>query len=83
MKLPSPTKSTTRSQLDLAPGDRFTQGFMDELFITRQPLTQNDVQNHFAGGIQGVLSVEPGNKIATRWGTLKDVGSTNIASRLP
>ena len=65
------------------PGDRFTQGFMDELFITRQPLTQNDVQNHFAGGIQGVLSVELGNKIATRWGTLKDAGSVNIPSRLP
>ena len=65
------------------PGDRFTQGFMDEIFITRQPLTQNDIQNHLAGGIQGVLSVELGSKIATRWGLIKDAANTFISSNLP
>ncbi len=53
------------------PGEFFIQGFVDEAFITRQPLTQNDIRNHFAGGIQGVLSVEPSEKLATKWGNLK------------
>ncbi len=53
------------------PGEFFIQGFVDEAFITRQPLTQNDIRNHFAGGIQGILSVEPSEKLATKWGYLK------------
>ncbi len=53
------------------PGEFFIQGFVDEAFITRQPLTQDDIRNHFAGGIQGVLSVEPSEKLATNWGNLK------------
>jgi hypothetical protein len=65
------------------PGDRFIQGFVDELFITRQPLTQNDVLNHFAGGVQGVLSVEPADKLATRWGDLKEADRTPIRLNLP
>jgi hypothetical protein len=64
------------------PGDRFIQGFVDELFITRQPLTQNDILNHFAGGVQGVLSVELGDKLATRWGDLK-TGRTSLPSNPP
>lgn len=64
------------------PGDRFIQGFVDELFITRQALTQNDVLNHFAGGVQGVLSIEPGDKLATRWGDLK-AGRISPPSSLP
>lgn len=53
------------------PGEFFIQGFVDEAFITRQPLTQNDIRNHFAGGIHGILSVEPSEKLATKWGYLK------------
>lgn len=53
------------------PGEFFIQGFVDEAFITRQPLTQNDIRNHFSGGIEGVLSVAPSGKFSTRWGSLK------------
>ena len=53
------------------PGEFFLQGFVDEAFITRQPLAQNDIRNHFTGGIQGVLSVEFNGKLAARWGSLK------------
>ena len=53
------------------PGEFFLQGFVDEAFITRQPLAQNDIRNHFTGRIQGVLSVEFNGKLAARWGSLK------------
>ena len=53
------------------PGEFFLQGFVDEAFITRQPLTPNDIRNHFTGGIQGVLSVESSGKLAATWSSLK------------
>ena len=53
------------------PGEFFIQGFVDEALITRQPLTQIDVRNHFTGGIQGVFSVDSSGKLTTRWGSLK------------
>ena len=47
------------------------EGLLDEALIVRQALSQNDIRNHLAGGIQGVLSVEPSEKLATKWGSLK------------
>ena len=49
----------------------FFQGLLDEALIVKQALSQNDIQKHFAGGVARTLAVEPGGKLATRWGSLK------------
>lgn len=49
----------------------YFQGLLDEALIVRQALSQNDIQKHFAGGVHRVFAVEPGAKLATRWGSLK------------
>lgn len=49
----------------------FFQGLLDEALIVRQALSQNDIQKHFTGGVARILAVEPGGKLATRWGSLK------------
>ena len=55
-----------------ATADRYYfQGLMDEALIVKQALTQNDIQRHSAGGVARILAVEPGGKLATRWGSLK------------
>ena len=49
----------------------YFQGLLDEALIVKQALTQNDIQRHSAGGVARILAVEPGGKLATRWGHLK------------
>jgi hypothetical protein len=46
-------------------------GFIDEVVVAHTPWAQQDAQRYFAGGIQGVLAVRPGGKLAGTWGGLK------------
>ncbi len=46
-------------------------GLIDEVVVSHTPWAQQDAQRYFAGGIQGVLAVQPGGKLANMWGSLK------------
>ena len=46
-------------------------GLIDEVVVGHTPWVQQDVQRYFAGGIQGVLAVQPSGKLASTWGGLK------------
>ena len=46
-------------------------GLIDEVVVGHTPWVQQDVQRYFERGIQGVLAVEPSDKLTTTWGGLK------------
>ena len=46
-------------------------GLIDEVVVGHTPWVHQDVQRYFAGGIQGVLAVQPSGKLASTWGGLK------------
>lgn len=49
----------------------FFDGLIDEAVVAHQAWTYPDVLKHYNGGIQGILPVEPGAKLAVAWGGLK------------
>ena len=46
-------------------------GLIDEVVVGHTAWVQQDAQRYFAGGIQGVLAVQPSGKLASTWGGLK------------
>ena len=70
-KLPIPKEINHDLTIGWSQEDRYFQGLLDEVLIVKQALTQHDVQSHLSGGIQGILAVEPDEKLTTRWGSLK------------
>lgn len=51
----------------------YAQGTMDEVAIFSVPLTQDDVKSIMLQGLSStVLSVSPGGKLATTWGSLRE-----------
>lgn len=46
-------------------------GLLDELVIFNTILEQDDIQEIMNNGIEGILSVDPAGKLATRWGNIK------------
>lgn len=49
----------------------YAQGTIDEVAIFSAPLTQDDIEAIMQGLSTAVLSVSPGDKLATTWGKLK------------
>lgn len=58
--------------------DIYFDGLMDEFLIIKRPLTQNEILNHFKGGLTGVLAVQPPGKLTTTWGNIKAEAFRNL-----
>ena len=69
--LPVPKEINHNLTIGWSQEDRYFQGLLDEVLIVKQALTQHDVQSHLSGGIQGILAVEPGEKLTTKWVSMK------------
>ncbi len=69
--LPVPQEINNAVTIGWSQEDRYFQGLLDEVLIVKQALTQDDVQRHLSGGIQGILAVDRGENFSTRWGSLK------------
>lgn len=69
--LPVPTEINHDLTIGWSQEDRYFQGLLDEVLIVKQAMTRDDVQRHLLGGVRGILAVEPGEKITTRWGDLR------------
>lgn len=54
-----------------AEGPFFFDGMLDEVLIIRRALSEEEVEAHFDGGLQGFLAVQPRGKLSTTWGNLK------------
>ena len=51
--------------------DRWIKGLIDEVAIFNRAITTKEI-NTIMGGLKNALSVEPGSKLAYRWGQLKN-----------
>ena len=47
-------------------------GLIDEFLIVKRALTQEEILNHFKGGVASVITaVQPAGKLSTTWGNIK------------
>ncbi len=55
-----------------SPG-QFYSGVIDEFAIFTKPLTQTEIESIMNGGVESFAVIEPGGKLTTSWGDLKNV----------
>ena len=65
---PDPVKIGTRGQ-----GGQtfFTNGIIDEVMIVIRSLNEDEIEQHFNGGNEEMLAVQPQGKLTATWGTIK------------
>ncbi len=65
---PDPVKIGTRGQ-----GGQtfFTKGIIDEVMIVIRSLNEDEIEQHFNGGNEEMLAVQPQGKLTATWGTIK------------
>ena len=68
---PIPQGIETPLTIGLAEATFHLGGLIDEAVVSHTAWTQLDAQRYFAGGIEGVLAVQPSGKLASTWGGLK------------
>jgi hypothetical protein len=54
-------------------GQRQWQGLLDEFIIFNTVLEEKDIQTLMDEGIEKTLSIQPGNKVATTWASIRNV----------
>jgi hypothetical protein len=54
-----------------AEGSRFLQGMIDEVRIWNRALSQTEVISQMERGSEGIISVQPQDKLANTWGNIK------------
>jgi len=54
-------------------GQRQWQGLLDEFIIFTTVLEEKDIQTLMDEGIEKTLSIQPGNKVATTWASIRNV----------
>ena len=70
-KEPIPREIENPLTIGMAEHTFYFPGLIDEVVVGHTPWVQQDVQRYFERGIQGVLAVRPGGKLASTWGGLK------------
>jgi hypothetical protein len=49
----------------------FYKGILDDVFVFKKVLKQDEIQNYMTKGFAGIMAVEPWMKIAATWGAIK------------
>ena len=70
-KEPIPREFDNPLTIGMAEHTFYFPGLIDEVVVGHTPWVQQDAQRYFERGIQGVLAVEPSDKLTTTWGGLK------------